>query len=129
MWAWLPRLGVGLCESCRPALRFEYRGCCMPGSGCCEAGVLVHGTAALGPVVERDACGGQLRAALGLVEVRAHPKFRAAAGRETSPENVLRAWAEWPWAADHVPAKNLLVYTDGSAVLAAGWPKAVCKAG
>ena len=37
---------------------------------------------------------GQLRVALGLVEVRSHPLLRAAAGRKTFPEDVQRVWEE-----------------------------------
>ena len=72
---------------------------------------------------------GQLRQALALLEIRGHPLFQAAAGRKAVPEAVRRASDEWRWAAEHLPVERLLVYTDGSAILNAGWLRALCRAG
>ena len=38
-------------------------------------------------------------------------------------------WREWPWAPDRIAIDKLFVYTDGSALLASGWPRAVRTAG
>ena len=68
-----------------------------------------------------------VRQALGLVEVRGQPLFQAAASRKTFSEEIRRTWREW--APEHIPVAKLIIYTDGSALLAAGWPRAVRTAG
>ena len=79
--------------------------------------------------LEMEAKNVELRQALGLVEVRGHPLFQAAVARKTFPGAVRQAWSAWPWASGHLSVGQLLVFTDGSAVLSAVWPRAVCKAG
>ena len=70
-----------------------------------------------------------VRRALGLVEVRGQPLLQAAVSRKTFSEEIRRTWSAWPWAPEHLPVEKLLIYTDGSALLATGWPIAVRTAG
>jgi hypothetical protein len=79
-----------------------------------------------GPAVASAA---EVRQALGLVDVRGQPLFRAAALRKTLAEDIRRKWREWPWAPDHIAIDKLVIYTDGSAQLAIGWPRVVRTAG
>ena len=77
------------------------------------------------PVASAD----EVRLALGLVDVRSQPLFKAAAAKKQLADGVLAAWRAWQWAPSGTPAGKLVVYTDGSAVLGPGWPRAVRTAG
>ena len=77
------------------------------------------------PVVSAD----EVRLALGLVDVRNQPLFKAAAAKKQLAAGVLASWRAWQWAPGGTPVGKLVVYTDGSAALSPGWPRAVRTAG
>ena len=71
----------------------------------------------------------EVRLALGLVDLRCQPLFKAAAAKKQLADGVQQAWSEWQWALGGTVVGKLVVYTDGSAVLGPGWPRAVRTAG